>query len=63
MADDRTMRVFWKCGLITTVLSGANADRENPAYIAELYNSYLERQMEKAKQKEMETEEGQEAVE
>ena len=63
VADDRTMRVFWKCGLITTVLSGANADRENPAYIAELYNSYLERQMEKAKQKEMETEEGQEAVE
>ncbi len=63
VADDRTMRVFWKCGLITTVLSGANADRENPAYIAELYNSYLERQMEKAKQKEMGTEGGQEAVE
>lgn len=45
--DDRTMKVYWKCGLITTVMSGASADRDQPAYIAKLYNSYLERQKEK----------------
>jgi hypothetical protein len=38
------MKVFWKCGLITTVMSGVDADREHPATVAELYNSYLERQ-------------------
>ena len=47
VTDDRTMKVYWKCGLITTVLSGVNADREHPAYIAGLYNSLLERQREK----------------
>ena len=57
VTDDRTMRVFWKCGLITTVLSGVDVDRDSPAYIAGLYNAYLERQMEKAKQKEVEIEE------
>ena len=51
--DDRTMKVFWKCGLITTVMSGVDADREHPAMIAGLYNSYLERQ----KKAEKETEE------
>ena len=48
VTDDRTMKVFWKCGLITTVMSGVDADREHPAYIAELYNSLLARQKEAA---------------
>ena len=47
VTDDRTMKVFWKCGLITTVMSGVNADREHPPFVAELYNSYLERHQEK----------------
>ena len=51
VTDDRTMKVFWKCGLITTVMSGVDADREHPPMIAGLYNSFLERQ----KRKEAET--------
>ena len=56
VVDDRTMKVFWKCGLITTVLSGVCADRDQPAYIAKLYNSFLERRKEKEAQKEDEAE-------
>lgn len=41
--DDRTMKVYWKCGLVTTVLSGVTADCEHPALVAELYNRYKER--------------------
>lgn len=55
VVDDRTMKVFWKCGLITTVMSGVDADREHPPMIAELYNSYLERQKEAQKEKAAET--------
>ena len=51
ISDDRTMKVFWKCGLITTVMSGVNTDRDHPARIAELYNLHLERQQKKAQQK------------
>ena len=47
VTDDRTLKVFWKCGLITTVMSGVDADREHPPMIAELYNKYLKRQKEK----------------
>ena len=43
-------------GLITTVLSGVCADRDQPAYIAKLYNSFLERRKEKEAQKEDEAE-------
>ena len=46
--DDRTMKVYWKCGLITTVMSGVKADREHPAYIAGLFNDMLERAEQKA---------------
>ena len=42
--DDRTMRVYWRCGLITTVHSGVVKDRDHPAYVAECYNNYLKRQ-------------------
>ena len=63
VTDDRTMKVFWKCGLITTVISGVNSDLEHPAYIAKLYNSYLERQASRAEQEEMEETEKQQEVE
>jgi len=56
VTDDRTMKVFWKCGLITTVMSGVDADREHPAMIADLYNSYLERQKEAEEEPEKEAE-------
>ena len=47
VTDDRTMKAYWKCGLITTVMSGVDSDREHPPMIADLYNSYLERQKKK----------------
>ncbi|MBQ9631884.1 MAG: recombinase family protein [Lachnospiraceae bacterium] len=56
VTDDRTMKVFWKCGLITTVMSGVDADREHPAMIADLYKSYLERQKEADEETEKEAE-------
>lgn len=42
--DDRTMKIFWRCGIITTVHSGVTSDKEDPRHIAELYNAYLKRQ-------------------
>ena len=45
--DDRLVRVYWRCGLITTVPSGVISDRDHPAYVAKLYNDYLERKAKK----------------
>ena len=45
--DDRLVRVYWRCGLITTVPSGVIFDRDHPAYVAKLYNDYLERKAKK----------------
>ena len=47
VTDDRTMKVYWKCGLITTVMSGVDSDRLHPPMVAELYNGYIERKQEK----------------
>ena len=44
VADDRTMKVFWNCGLITTVSSGVKVDRNHPANVAELYRNWKGRQ-------------------
>ena len=44
---DRLVRVYWRCGLITTVPSGVISDRDHPAYVAKLYNDYLERKAKK----------------
>lgn len=41
--DDRTLIVFWKCGLRTTVFSGIEKDKDMPQRLLELYNRYLER--------------------
>lgn len=41
--DDRTVSVYWKCGLESTVFSGVMCDRDMPETVAALYQSYLER--------------------
>jgi len=51
VVDDRTMKVFWNCGLITTVASGVKIDRNHPATVAELYRNWKERK-EKRKEEE-----------
>ena len=43
VVDDRTMKVYWNCGLITTVVSGVSADRYHPALVAEHYWNWKER--------------------
>ena len=44
-ADDRTMKVFWKCGLITTVPSGVATGKDHPASMAEVHWRGVEREM------------------
>ena len=44
VTDDRTMKVFWKCGLITMVKSGVTADINNPATVAQMHWKWVERQ-------------------
>lgn len=55
--DDRTLTVFWKCGMKTTVPSGVRRDSQHPRHIAELWDGYLlrypERHPELAKQAKM----------
>ena len=34
--DDRTMTVFWRCGITTTVSSGVIKDKDNPGVVAEM---------------------------
>lgn len=35
-ADDRTMTVFWRCGVVTTVPSGVTNDKDDPGLVAEM---------------------------
>ncbi|MBR6404755.1 MAG: hypothetical protein IKS18_01000 [Lachnospiraceae bacterium] len=42
--DDRTVTIFWKCGLKSTLPSGVKKDRDHPARLAELYNEKMKRQ-------------------
>ena len=44
VTDDRIMKVFWKCGLITTVRSEVVDARDNPYTVAEMYWRSIERQ-------------------
>ena len=37
ITDDRTVKVYWNCGLITTVSSGIFDERDHPASVAERY--------------------------
>ena len=45
--DDRIMQIYWRCGLVSTVMSGIKRDKDHPRYVAELYNRYLERKAKK----------------
>lgn len=40
--DDRTLTVFWKAGLKTTVPTGIVLDKDDPQRLAERYRNYLE---------------------
>ena len=44
--DDRTMKVFWKCGMVSTVMSGITKDCDQPQYVASLVNAQNERKAE-----------------
>ena len=41
--DDRVMKVFWKCGSVSTVKSGITIDCDQPQYVASLVNARNER--------------------
>ena len=43
VADDRTMTVYWKCGLKTTVFSEVRIAHDDPVFIARRFNAMLER--------------------
>lgn len=45
--EDRIMKVYWRCGLVTTVPSGVNDDTEFPRRVAELNNKLQMRLSEK----------------
>ena len=49
-SDDRTMKVYWKCGLVTTVPSGVNNDTELPSRIVELNSKLQQRRAEQNRQ-------------
>lgn len=40
---DYIMTVFWRCGLTTTVSAGISSHRDDPVYVADLYQAMLER--------------------
>jgi hypothetical protein len=48
-ADDRTMKVYWRCGLVTTVPSGICHDPDLPGKVAKLYQDYQKRHPETQK--------------
>lgn len=50
--DDRTVSVYWKCGLKSTVPTGIDSKEEMPQNIAELYRCYLECHREEKKRAE-----------
>lgn len=41
--DDRVMKVFWRCGIVTTVPTGIREDISDPHLIADLYRKRNER--------------------
>ena len=45
--DDRTMKVYWRCGVVTTVPSGALEGRDDPMKVAQMHRRMLERQQKK----------------
>ena len=41
--DDRVVRVFWRCGIVSTVPSGVIRDKDDPKFIAGLYQEQIKR--------------------
>lgn len=48
---DRIMKVYWKCGLVTTVPSCVEYDKELPSRVAELYHNQQKRIADRNKRK------------
>ena len=48
--DDRTMRIFWRCGIVSTVPSGVMTDGDDPHHVAELFHNAQAKEEEKRKQ-------------
>ena len=48
VTDDRTVKVYWNCGLITTVSSGIFDERDHPAFVAERYWKRIDERKETA---------------
>ena len=45
--DDRILKVFWRCGMVSTVMSGITRDCDQPQYVASLVNAQNERKAER----------------
>ena len=41
--DDRVVRVYWRCGIVSTVPSGVTRDKDDPQFIAGLYREQIKR--------------------
>ncbi|MBR1438184.1 MAG: recombinase family protein [Synergistaceae bacterium] len=41
--DDRVVRVYWRCGIVSTVPSGVARDKDDPQFIADLYREQIKR--------------------
>ena len=50
--DDRVMKVFWRCGVVTTVPSGAVTERDNPVKVAQMHGRMVERKRKKKEEAE-----------
>jgi site-specific DNA recombinase len=45
--DDRVMKVFWRCGIVTIISSGAVTERDDPAMLAKMHHRMVERRQKK----------------
>lgn len=48
-ADDRVMKVIWRCGVVTTVPSGVVSDKDDPGFVAKANRRLKEKHREKRK--------------
>ena len=54
--DDRTMRIFWRCGIISTVPSGVCKDKDDPKFVAKLFKKAQEARQKREEQRKREME-------
>ena len=50
--DDRVMKVFWRCGIVTMVPSGAVTERDDPVKVARMHGRMVERKRKKKEEAE-----------